>query len=403
VVGTDPILSVGDSWSDGAGNIPEDDKQLELLGSVVNSWHNQSSLKRKREGDEEGESDMSLRDIPGNQEEDAEATFDFELSTQEEAVLLEVEERYAEEKRLEEEMGKGRVRAEEAVGFVDSRSALEDAWRTVRADEGESSKMANEVHKATKPAVKPDPEVVRQRRREALTRAIVGGVPESSSGKGCVQASNDDHVMKEERLEVQGQRIKEQAKAREERRKRRQEMKQQRHPPPIERKPKRKNRRENRERRKREHEAEMARLRECEKELLILRASQIQGIAVPRLGEIHQKHQTVDTRARTPNRVRVLRRARQEQELGKGAEDQSAARDANRPTASASTVVVKEEQRTQFLDHVVPEAEEDSQPNITGGGAFALRTSGEEDEDGKFHFELVLDLKVRRFWIGFIS
>jgi hypothetical protein len=334
----------------------------------------------------------------GSEEEDeAVAEFDFGLSTQEEAVLQEVGNKDAEEKRREKEKGKGKGKAkaeEVAVGEIDSRSALEDAWGP---DEAESSKMANEDHEATKQVAMTDPEVMRRRRIEVWTRAIVSGWPESSSGKSCAQASNDDPVMTEKELEAQRQRIK--AKAQEERRKRKQEMKQQRHPPPIERKQKRKQQREDRKKHKREQEAEVVRVRKCEKELLILRASQIQGIAVPRLGEIHQKNRTVNIQAGTPPRVRVLRRARQEQELRESMEDQSAALDSDCPTASASTVVVKEEPCTQFLDHVVPEAEEDGQPNITGEEPFAVRTSGEEDGDGKFHFELVIDLNVWRFFL----
>jgi hypothetical protein len=48
----------------------------------------------------------------------------------------------------------------------------------------------------------------------------------------------------------------------------------------------------------------------------------------------------------------------------------------------------------------------DEQPNITGEEPFAFQTSKEEDADAKFHFELVLDLKVwgNSFpWKGFTT
>ncbi|KAJ3569788.1 hypothetical protein NP233_g4826 [Leucocoprinus birnbaumii] len=137
-----------------------------------------------------------------------------------------------------------------------------------------------------------------------------------------------------------------------------------------------------RRRKRRGEKAELARLRQCEKELTVLRASQAMGRSEP--GGSRDQHIRDDQAGNIPARVSILRRARYEQEQQEDQEeDQHVVPDA------PESLVVKEEPQTPRSSQLLSDAI--NRPTNEGQSCVALQRI--EEVDGKFQLEVVIDLK----------
>ncbi|KXN84912.1 hypothetical protein AN958_11895 [Leucoagaricus sp. SymC.cos] len=158
---------------------------------------------------------------------------------------------------------------------------------------------------------------------------------------------------------------------------------------------KKQERREAGERKRLEEEAELARLRGCEKELMALRVAQARFLArgtamnpTPISPPLTSDDQA-ERPSMTPNRVKLLKRAREGQEPQEDIQHEPVQSD-----PAASTLVKEEPTESSVApvpEHVIANEEELERahevPDIQ-----ALESES-EDEDKEFSFELVVDLK----------
>ncbi|KXN84917.1 hypothetical protein AN958_11900 [Leucoagaricus sp. SymC.cos] len=208
----------------------------------------------------------------------------------------------------------------------------------------------------------------------------------------------------EKELEAQWQKIREQAKVREKRAKRAQ-AKQEREaktqngaqPPTLTKKQLKKAKREEKrlakQKKKMEEQVELTRLRQCERELIALKALQTAGLveaskpdSSPPLAIASDEPAQLPE---TSNRIKLLQRAREEQVRQQEAEEQYVPDDS--PTTSSLKEESTELRRGALLDHVV--VNEEGIQESANEGCITLQKAEGADQNGEFHFELVVDLK----------